>query len=530
MGYSRRDILMRVGQAGGYSAAFLAMQSMGLMPMVAEAAVPLSVAPGVGKGVKVVILGGGIAGLVAAYEMKALGYECTVLEARERPGGRNWTVRGGDEVVFTDGTKQHCTWDAANYQNVGPARLPSIHKTMLGYCRKFGVEMQVEINTSRSSLLQNDSVNGGKAMVQREVDADTRGHVSELLAKCVSQGALDQEMSKDDRDRMLTFLRKYGSLDDAGKYVGSDSAGYAVTAGAGDDAGVLSAPVDMHTLLDADFWDGILFEEAFDMQATMFQPVGGMDKIPYAFKKALGETVIYNAPVTELRKTAKGVRVGYTHAGMHKMIEADYCVCALPLTMMKKMPNDLSAPYQQVIEQCTYSPTYKIAWESRRFWEQDYNVYGGLEFLKQGCSPVWLPSAGLFSDRGVLVSGYEWRVRPEFAALDMKGKFEASRASVEKLHPGHGKELEKPMYIGWGMIPWNEGAWIDSYGPDQHAGPLGRGEKGPKPGYEVLIEADGPVYFVGDHVSHIVGWQEGAALSSLRAVQMISDRVKAAKA
>jgi monoamine oxidase len=46
----------------------------------------------------------------------------------------------------------------------------------------------------------------------------------------------------------------------------------------------------------------------------------------------------------------------------------------------------------------------------------------------------------------------------------------------------------------------------------------------------VLIEADGPVYFVGDHVSHIVGWQEGAALSSLRAVQMISDRVKAARA
>ncbi len=97
MGFSRRDFLMRVGQAGGYSAAFVAMQSMGLVPMMAEAAVPLNVAAGTGKGVKVVVLGGGIAGLVAAYEMKALGYECTVLEASERPGGRNWTVRGGDD-------------------------------------------------------------------------------------------------------------------------------------------------------------------------------------------------------------------------------------------------------------------------------------------------------------------------------------------------------------------------------------------------------------------------------------------------
>ncbi len=68
----------------------------------------------------------------------------------------------------------------------------------------------------------------------------------------------------------------------------------------------------MHTLLDENFWQNMLFDEQFDMQATMFQPVGGMDRIPYAFAKALGDVVKYNAPVTEIRKTAKGVRVGYT--------------------------------------------------------------------------------------------------------------------------------------------------------------------------------------------------------------------------
>ncbi len=530
MGFTRRDFLTRVGQAGGYGAAFVAMQGLGIAPMSAEAAVPLSVAPGTGKGVKVVILGGGLAGLVAAYEMWALGYECTVLEARGRPGGRNWTVRGGDTVGFVDGTKQRCTWDAGNYQNVGPARLPSIHKTMLGYCRKLGIEMQVEVNTSRSSLLQNDAVNGGKAMVQRQVEADTRGHVSELLAKCVSQGALDAEISKDDREKMLAFLRKYGALDQAGKYGGSDAAGYSETPGAGDEAGVLSKPIDMHTLLDADFWDGILFEDRFDMQATMFQPVGGMDRIPYAFAKALGGVVRYNAPVTEIRKTEKGVRVGYTHEGKPRVIEAEFCVCALPLMMLKKIPNDFSAPYQKVIAECDYAAAYKIAWESRRFWEQDYNIYGGLEFLKTGCSPVWLPSAGMFSERGVLVSGYEFQLRPEFVALDMKGKLEASRWSIERLHPGHGKELEKPIYIPWDRIPYNEGSWIWTYGPGQGAGPRAPHGGGPNPGYETLLEPDGPVYFAGDHVSHIVGWQEGAALSSLRVVQRISDRVKLAAA
>jgi monoamine oxidase len=44
-----------------------------------------------------------------------------------------------------------------------------------------------------------------------------------------------------------------------------------------------------------------------------------------------------------------------------------------------------------------------------------------------------------------------------------------------------------------------------------------------------MIEPDGPIVFAGDHVSHIVAWQEGAALSALRAVSQINDKAKAAK-
>ncbi len=136
---------------------------------------------------------------------------------------------------------------------------------------------------------------------------------------------------------MLSFLRTYGPLDDAGKYSGSDRAGYAEMAGAGDQTGVLSKPIDMHTLLEEDFWQSMLFDEQFDMQATMFQPVGGMDRIPYAFAKALGDVVKYGAPVTEIRKTAKGVKIGYTSHGSARVIEADYCICAMPLTILKKI-------------------------------------------------------------------------------------------------------------------------------------------------------------------------------------------------
>ena len=351
-------------------------------------------------------------------------------------------------------------------------------------------------------------------------------------------GGLAAELSVEDRTRMLDFLRIYGPLDSAGQYVGSDRSGFSKMPGAGNDTGVLNQPIDMHTLLAANFWQGVMFEEMFDMQATMFQPVGGMDRIPFAFAKALGETVKYNAPVTEIRKSGRGVRVSYMRDGAPAVIEADYCMCAMPLQILKKIPNDFSAPYKKVIEECSYAEAYKIAWESRRFWEMDNNIYGGLEFISQGPSPIWFPSGGMFSARGVVVSGYSDELKTPFRELTVQEKFEASRASIEKLHPGHGRELEKPMYVGWARVPYNEGSWIQSYGPGQNRAPgAGISRVGTptnptqaatqsNPGYETLIEPDGPVYFVGDHASHVVAWQQGAALSSLRAVQMLAERTK----
>ena len=192
-------------------------------------------------------------------------------------------------------------------------------------------------------------------MVQRQVVNDTRGHVSELLSKCIAQGALSSELGAEDRDRMMSFLRMYGPLDKAGKYTGSERAGYKRLPGAGDELGTLNQPIDMRTLLDENFWGAIMFEEVFDMQATMFQPVGGMDRIAYAFAKQLGSTVRIWSRVKEIRKTSSGARIVYTEAGAQKSLDADYCLCGMPLSILKKIPNDFSAPIKQVIEQCTYA-------------------------------------------------------------------------------------------------------------------------------------------------------------------------------
>ncbi|MGH9481994.1 MAG: flavin monoamine oxidase family protein, partial [Terriglobales bacterium] len=211
------------------------------------------------------------------------------------------------------------------------------------------------------------------------------------------------------------------------------------------------------------------------------------------------------------------VRIVYAEGGSQHTLDADYCICALPLSIVQTIPTDFSPAYQQVIASARYSPQYKIAWEARRFWEQDYNIFGGLSYVADGCSPVWYPSADFFAHRGVLVGGYSAE-KPAFAAATLEQKLALSRATIEKLHPGHGHELEKGVYVGWIHEPWNLGAWINWFG---------RNGPATNPGYETLIQPDGPFYFAGDHCSHINAWQEGAALSALRAVKLIGDRVKA---
>ncbi len=517
MGLTRRQFLMRVGQAGGYSAAFVMMQSLGLLAVPEASAESSKLRLVDGKGTKVVILGAGIAGLVAAYELGKAGWSCTLLEARERCGGRNWTIRGGTDVEFTTGVRQSCSFDEGNYFNAGPARLPSIHHTMLGYCQELGVALEVEVNSSRGALMQSDKLNGGKPVAERRAVNDTRGHVSELLAKCIRKGALDEEITAEDRERMIEFLRQYGDLQPDLLFTGTERSGYKVQPSAGKAIPEAIDPLPMHALLDADLWQAMMAEEVIDWQPTMFQPIGGMDCIPAAFEKKLGSVVRSGAVVSSIRQSDAGVTVVYrdgTSVRDHT-VNADYCICAMPLTMVRTLDADFSPAVRQAIDATSYDSAYKVAWEAPRFWEKENGIYGGLSYLRQTVNVVWYPSARMFSERGVVVSGYSIENGTAFGKLpDMQAKLDASREAVELLHPGHGKDLSKPVYISWEHIPYNLGAWISGFG---HAGP----------GLlDVLLAPDRRVYFAGDHTSHLVGWQEGAALSSYRVINQLGVRLE----
>src|SRR4030081_3833399 len=103
---SRRDLLSLIGAVAGSAAMYHAMTALGF---AAESGYkgPIKL-EGDPKGASVLILGAGLAGMTAALELRKAGYKVQMLEFNSRPGGRNWTLRGGDKFTELGGIAQTC--------------------------------------------------------------------------------------------------------------------------------------------------------------------------------------------------------------------------------------------------------------------------------------------------------------------------------------------------------------------------------------------------------------------------------------
>ncbi|MEM9905158.1 MAG: FAD-dependent oxidoreductase [Cyanobacteria bacterium P01_D01_bin.44] len=519
---SRRRFLKLVGRAGGTAAVLTTMKALELLAPVEAVQKPTLLSQ---TGTSVAILGAGIAGMTAAYELTKAGYNCTLLEARALAGGRCQTIRGGDVLKAFDGD-QTCPFDDGLYFNTGPARIPYHHTAILGYCKEFGVPLEVRVNENRASYFQDDKAFDGQPMLNRRVVNDSRGYISELLAKAVSQKALDQDISALDQERLMDFIKSFGSLGDDYRYVGGGRAGYASGPAAGSRAGELLEPLGLAELLNSDFWSYKLhFGEGYNQAATMLQPVGGMDQIARAFERQVGEMIEYNAEVSQIRKTPEGVRVVYLNSatGEEKALEADYAICTFPLSVLAQIDADFSPDMQAAIEESkgNYVNAIKVAFQAnRRFWEEDHNIYGGISWTERDITQIWYPSTGFQSNKGVLVGAYIWDNPIGNAWSDLSAEQRLAKAIEDgtAIHPDYASEVSPAtgISIAWGNIPYSQGGWAEWEDEQREAV------------YKVLTQPDGPIFLAGEHLSYLTGWQEGSVRSALLAVEGIANQVQAA--
>ena len=528
-GLTRRAFVNLVGRAGGSGAAYATLNAMGLLRVPAAYAGPPQLPPNSGRGMRVAILGAGIAGMVAAYELRKAGYQITVLEARDRVGGRNWTIRGGDSIGESDGPTQRVTWEQKPnlYFNAGPARLPYHHQGILSYCRELGVALELIMNDNRGALMQDDQAFEGRALPARRLINDARGFIAELAAKGLA-GSLDQPLGEDDLENIREYIKQFGPLGPDLKYHGSSRSGYAEAPGAGNEAGRRRAPLPLAEIAKGPSFRHVnFFGEGWDQGATMMQPVGGMDAIPRAFARALGAIIITSAEVTQIRRAGEKARIVWRdrRRARDNSLDADYVICTIPLPVLQRMDADFAPPVKAAIEAgaATYVPAVKIAFQAdRRWWETDYNIYGGISWTSRDITQMWYPSAGIHGDKGIVVGAYIWTnaIGERFAAMTPEQRVTAALADGEHIHSGFARLVGRGASVPWSRIAFSGGAWVEwDDTPDVR-----------RDAYPVLLGADGPYHFAGEHMSHINGWQEGAVRSAHHTVDQIAERVRVRRA
>lgn len=518
MTLSRRGLIHLVGKAGGVAAAYHTMSAMGLLAVPDAYAGPPALPPGRGR--RVVIIGAGIAGMVLAFELRKAGYVPMVLEARTRPGGRNWSLRSND-VVQEIGSTQHVHWDREShlYFNPGPARIPYHHEAILSYCRTLVVPLEVLCNENRAALMQDDHAFDGKPQLNRRVVNDARGYVAELAAKAVDKDLMAQPVSAEDKDRLRAFLRAFGALDKDLAYHGSSRAGWATPPDATQE-GVANQPLDLRRLLGSDFWRGPMqFSELSNMAATMMQPVGGMGRIGQAFGARLRDVIVYQAVVTKLQRTGGGARVTWRHSetGTTHTVDAPVAVVTVPFSALAEIDADFTPPVRAAIASLDYVPAGKVAFQAgRRFWELDSAIFGGISWTSRDSTQVWYPSAGLQRTTGILVGAYIWSddLGNAFAAKPLAQRLRDTLDDLAQLHPDAAHWLGQGISVAWKNIPYTKGGWAE----------WSREARATE--FPLLLKGDGPYLFAGEHMSFITGWQEGAVRSAHKVLGDIADRMR----
>jgi monoamine oxidase len=448
-----------------------------------------------GERKRVIVLGGGLAGLVAAFELEREGHDPLVLEAQNRVGGRIYTLRS-----FAPGL----------YAEAGGMRIPQTHDLTLAYCRLFGLELRPFVTGNPKGLVHV----GGQRVTATEADADpdwmgfpVAEHERDKTCNSLWEEAIADFrvlVEREGAEGWETIVAEYDrySLEEFLQVKGW-------SAGAIEMFGVLN-------FLESDMQNAFLEVLREDLGASytnMHEVVGGMDRLPNAFYAALPDRIRFGTEVHALEQDERSVTVHFRTEGGRFSVTGDYAVCTLPFGCLRQIETRFSHAKQKAIRELNYSASTKVLFQVRsRRWEQEDGIAGGATCTDLSIRRMNYPTPDPATTRGVLLASYTWgQDALRWGSLDEESRLEQALDDVERIHPWIREEFEVGASHAWYNDRFAGGAFA-LFDPGQQSALQAH-----------IVAPEGRVLFAGEHCSLYHAWIQGALESGIRAAREINE-------
>ena len=450
----------------------------------------------------VVILGGGLAGLAAGFELKRAGHNITILEARKFPGGRVQTIRD-----FADG----------QYAEAGPTSFPPSHEFTYGYATDFGLPLRPAFRPGVDTVA---NIRGNRFQIRSDGVADIPFHLTAAEREKGVFGIIALYL-KDyinavgnprkpnwppDELRAIDGLSLEQLLSNLGASDG------AIDIIAASQLGLLGFGLDSFSALDGVVTEAIAADQIF------YEIVDGNDQLASALKRKVKKQFRKASIVKRIEQNQNGVTVTYSNADGIQTITADRVICTLPFPVLKdiEISPDFPEDKRRAINQLKLTPVTRTYLQFRtRVWEQaGFSGYGLSDLPIQNTYSPTLTQEG---KSGILTS-YAGGQR----ALDLSAMSERDRQSFVLRQMGN---------LFSGLDSGYEGGTSQIWHEDQFArGAFAYFEPGQMTTLLPIAQRpEGRVHFAGEHTSAWHGWMNGALESGNRAAVEVNDAGSAAE-
>lgn len=441
---------------------------------------------------RVVIVGAGMAGLVAAHELKRAGHEPVIIEAQQRVGGRVLTLR----QPFTAGL----------YAEVGAMRIPRAHQLTLEYIDKFGLP-------THDFTMDNPNAYyfiGGRRLRISEATANPS-----LLGFGTSEREQNRSASALWMDAIEPLLRKLNVEGEAAWdeiveiYDGYSTREYLEARGWSEAAiemyGLLA---NQEAVMNSSFLE-VFREDSGNFYTNMVEIEGGTDRLPHSFLPELAQNIRFGAKMIAVNQSPEDVTIFYRSAAGRGEVTGDYAIITVPFPVLRHV--EILKPFtrakQRAIRQLHYDASAKILFQCRRrFWEEDDGIFGGGTITDLPIRNLYYPDHSRETGRGVILASYTWSQDAQrWGSLSPDDRIRRALEDVAQIHPQVLKEFEVGASWMWHDDEFAGGAFA-LFDPGQH-----------KLLHEQIIAPEGRIHFAGEHASLYHAWIQGAIESGLRA-------------